>query len=127
MAQAEYAILSLSISQHSWTDIALSVVSVHEQLLGAHNYINRARTEAGVTRGYALISTILNSYATAPVLPFDALALTVFNNLKSSKTRLAMMDLRLASLALSRNPIVVTRNSKDFRRVPGRIIEDWTV
>jgi tRNA(fMet)-specific endonuclease VapC len=126
-AGPEYAVLSLRISKHSWSEVVLSVVSVHEQMLGDHNYINRARTDAGVTRGYSLISTILNSYANAPVLPFDASALAVFNSLKAAKTRLATMDLRLATLALSRKLIVVTRNSKDFGKVPGLVIEDWTV
>ena len=122
----EYAMLSLRISQHSWSDIALSVVSVHEQMLGAHNYINRARSDAGVIRGYLLINTILNSFASAPVLPFDSAALSVFHNLKKSKTRLATMDLRLAATALSRNLIMVTRNSQDFNKVSGLAIEDWT-
>ena len=116
----------LRISQHLWSDIALSAVSVHEQMLGAHNYINRARTDAGVIRSYGIVNIILNSYATAPVLPFDAAALAVFHSLKASKCRLGTMDLRLAALAISRNLIMVTRNRQDFSKVPGLIIEDWT-
>ena len=126
-AGTDYAMLSLRISQHSWSDIALSVVSIHEQMLGAHNYINRARTDAGIIRGYSLVSTILNSYANAPVLPFDALAQTAFLNLKLGNCRLATMDLRLAATALSRNLIMVTRNRQDFCKAPGLIIEDWTI
>ncbi len=39
----EFAALSARISQVSRDDLAFSVVSFHEQVLGAHTYINRAR------------------------------------------------------------------------------------
>lgn len=122
----EYATLVLRISQHSRSDIALSVVSVHEQLIGAHTYINRARVDAGIIRGYDLIGTIVSSYSTAPLLPFDLAAAVVFNSLRASKCRIATLDLRLAAIALSRNLIMVTRNTQDFGKVPGLVVEDWT-
>jgi tRNA(fMet)-specific endonuclease VapC len=37
------------------------------------------------------------------------------------------MDLRLASIALSRNLTVLTRNLRDFTRLPGLKSEDRTV
>ena len=39
-------------------DFALSVVSLHEQVLGAHNFINRARTNTDIIRGYSLLLEI---------------------------------------------------------------------
>jgi hypothetical protein len=43
------------LSQYSPTDFALSIVSFHEQVLGAHNFINRARTNSEIIRGYTLL------------------------------------------------------------------------
>ena len=41
--------------------------------------------------------------------------------------RLAKMDARIAAIALFRGLILLTRNHRDFARVAGLVIEDWTV
>jgi tRNA(fMet)-specific endonuclease VapC len=111
---------------HSPADLAFSVVSFHEQVLGAHTYISRARTTADVTGGYTLLLEILQGFRTAPVLPFDAAAAAVFDDLQAQRVRVATMDLRIAAIALSRGLVLLTRNSRDFPRVPALVTEDWT-
>jgi tRNA(fMet)-specific endonuclease VapC len=41
--------------------------------------------------------------------------------------RVDTMDLRMASIALSRGLVLLTRNAADFAKVPGLVIEDWTL
>ena len=123
----EFARLTLQMSQYSPDDFALSIVSLHEQVLGAHNFINRARTNTDMMRGYALLLEILEGFALAPVLPFDSAAIAAFDEIREQRIRVSTMDLRIAAIAVSRGLILLTRNASDFSRVPGLVTEDWTV
>jgi tRNA(fMet)-specific endonuclease VapC len=116
---AEYAVLTGRIAQHAQSDFALSIVGFHEQVLGAHTVLARARTTADLVRGYRLLSEILNGFLFAPVLPFDAAAGTSFDALKTQRLRVATMDLRIASIAVSRGLVLLTRNAADSGRSQG--------
>jgi len=122
----EFNRLSKRISQYDQIDFALSVVSFHEQLLGAHSYINRAQTSNEMERGYELLLQILQGFAFAPVLPFDAQAIAIFERWREQGVRVSTMDLRIAAIAKSRNLVLLTRNAKDFNKVPDLATEDWT-
>lgn len=74
-----------------------------------------------------MLGRLLSDYSSIEVLPYDSAAATVFDGLVIHRVRIATMDLRIASIALSRGLIMVTRNTGDFSRVPGLVIEDWTV
>lgn len=123
----EYAALLARMAPHSPADFAFSIVSFHEQVLGGHALLNRARTTAHLLRGYAFLLEIFQSYISTPVLPSDAAAAAVFDGLQAQRIRVATMDLRIAAIALSQGPILLTRNVRDFGRVPGLVTEDWTV
>jgi tRNA(fMet)-specific endonuclease VapC len=123
----EFAVLSARIHQVNRSDLAFSVVSFHEQVLGAHAYINRSRSASEVVRGYAMLARVLRQFASAAVLPYDVTAAATFDGLGAHRLRVGVMDLRIASIALSRGFVVLTRNTVDFAKVPGLIIEDWTV
>ena len=123
----EFANLSSRLRQYSPDDFALSIVSFHEQVLGAHTFINRAQSQTKVIRGYILLTETLQGFSTAVVLPFEASEIAVFEQLQTQKIRVSTMDLRIAATALSRDLIVLTRNTRDFNRVPGLSVEDWTI
>ena len=57
----------------------------------------------------------------------DALAAAKFDELRTIKglKKIGRGDLLLASIALAHNALLVSRNLRDFRQVPGLRVENW--
>jgi tRNA(fMet)-specific endonuclease VapC len=123
----EYAQLIARMAQHPPADFVLSVVSFQEQVLGANNYISQARNPVDLIRGYSILDDVLAVFRAMTVLSFDAAAAATYSGLITQRLRVPTMDLRIAAIALSRGSTVLTRNLRDFRRVPNLNAEDWTV
>jgi tRNA(fMet)-specific endonuclease VapC len=117
----------MRLAQYPPTELAFPIISLHEQVIGCYTYIHQARTPEAMVRGYAMLATVLRTFAQAAVLPFDAAAATVYDTLVAQRVRLRRMDLRIAAIALAQGLVVVTRNARDFGRVPGLEVQDWTV
>jgi tRNA(fMet)-specific endonuclease VapC len=123
----EYANLVARAAMCPPSDRGFSIVSFHEQVLGAHSFISRSRTASDTIRGYEYLFEILLAFSSAPVVPFDAAAASVYDDLRRQRVRIPTMDLRIAAIALSRGLILLTRNRRDFGKVPGLVTEDWTL
>jgi tRNA(fMet)-specific endonuclease VapC len=107
--------------------LAVSGTTVEEVLGG---WLHRVRiAEADVDRafGYAQYAASVEALAGWPVLPLPVPALGRFAALNRSRLNIGGNDLRIAAVALEAGGIVVTRDLRDFRRVPGLVCEDWSV
>lgn len=124
---SEYDHLIWRVRQYDPTDFFVSIISFHEQIMGWNAYISQATEPAGVVRGYERLQRVLANFSEAQVLPFDDAAAGVFDALRKQRVRIGTMDLRIASIALSRDMTVLSRNLVDFSRVPGLKVEDWTL
>ena len=60
------------------------------------------------------------------IVDFTLDAYNRYTELRGQRIRIGIQDLRIASIALSINAILVTRNQQDFSRFPGLVWEDWT-
>jgi tRNA(fMet)-specific endonuclease VapC len=114
------------MSRHDRIDFCLSIVSFHEQVLGANNYIAQAKNRQSILRGYELLDQSLLDFDRFRVLPFDERAAVIFEDLRKQRVRIGTMDLRIASIALANDMPVLTRNLADFQQVPQLRVEDWT-
>jgi tRNA(fMet)-specific endonuclease VapC len=122
----EYRAIQANFALHASDEIFLSIVSFHEQVLGAHSYLARARSERDVVHGYSLMADALRVFQSRSVLEMNLAATAALDQLLGSRVRVKAMDLRIAAITLSVGGVLVTRNSRDFSRVPGLVIEDWT-
>jgi tRNA(fMet)-specific endonuclease VapC len=96
-------------------------------MLGSHAYINRARNLDDTVKGYAMMARLVSDFKVLPLVSFDMGAAITFKQLQSQQIQLAKMDARIASIALSRRLILLTRNHRDFCKVRELAIQDWTV
>lgn len=126
-AGKDYSNLSTRMAHYPLSEFAVSIVTFHEQMLGCHAYINRDRTLNDIVKGYEMMARLVNDFKVLPILPFDAGAATTFEQLKTQRIQLAKMDARIAAIARSRGLILLTRNHRDFGKVAGLAIEDWTI
>lgn len=107
-------------------DYGTTIISFDEQTRGWLSDIARLKTEQEIALGYDRLSDLLKLYLTFAVWQYSSEAATVFDALRKNGIRIGAPDLRIASIALATGAVVLTRNRKDFAKVPGLRIEDWT-
>jgi tRNA(fMet)-specific endonuclease VapC len=123
----EYINLSTRMVRYLPSDFAVSIVTFHEQMLGSHAYVNRARNLDDVIRGYTMMERLISDFKVLPLVTFDSGVAKAFNQFHSQRIQLAKMDARIAAIALFHKLILLTRNHRDFSKVTGLLFEDWTV
>lgn len=107
------------------TQIVTSIISYQEQMQGWLACINARDVEQQV-KAYRGLRQQLANYCKIPVLEFDREAAREFQRLKQLRIKIGTMDLKIASIALANQAIVLTRNARDFDRIAGLSTENWT-
>ncbi|NER37809.1 MAG: type II toxin-antitoxin system VapC family toxin [Oscillatoria sp. SIO1A7] len=108
-------------------DIAITIITVEEQMRGRLSAIKRAGSSERVISAYAKLQATVAVLKKFPIIDFDEAAYNCYASLRRQKIRIGSQDLRIGAIALSRNAVVVTRNRRDFGRIPGLLLEDWTI
>ncbi len=106
--------------------VFFSIVSFHEQVLGAHALLNKSNDPTRLPFAYRILERTFSTFQIVPLLPFDEAAAEQFKYLLSLNLRIGKMDLRIAASALTCKLTLVTRNRSDFERIPDLGLEDWT-
>jgi tRNA(fMet)-specific endonuclease VapC len=106
-------------------EIVTTVVSLEEQLRGWLAAINRKQGVHDQTRYYARLAGLIDFYSQWRVLPFDEAAAERFSELRQSRIRIGSMDLKIASITIVCNALLLSANLRDFEKVPGLRLENW--
>ena len=100
-------------------DIALSSLTVAELAWGV--------AKSGSRRNRTALESFIASFT---VLPFDASASFGYGDVRArlhrAGTPIGPIDMLIAAHALSLDFTLVTNNEREFKRVPGLRIENWT-
>src|SRR5215203_4169804 len=107
-------------------DLAVTIISVEEQLSRWYRRLRQTRQPEELARVYDRLTAAVRSLARLPILTFAEPAIHRARALQASRLNVAKMDLCIAAIALEHRAIVVTRNLRDFERVPGLVVEDWS-
>ncbi|MGB4116631.1 MAG: type II toxin-antitoxin system VapC family toxin [Polaromonas sp.] len=107
------------LNRQNDTDIAISTINLFELEYGMGKSDNRIKMDS-------YVATLCRRYA---VLDFDLAASqqagVIRALLDTRGTPIGPYDIQMAGIALSKNLTIVTRNTREFVRVPGLQVENW--
>lgn len=107
-------------NQHA-NQLAISVITLAELIFGAEKSIN-------VNKNLAIVNDFVSRLA---VLPYDEQSAFHYGDIRASLEKKGKVigdnDLHIAAHARSKGLIVVTNNTRVFKRVEGLRTEDWTL
>lgn len=106
--------------------IAVTIITVDEQLTGWYTQLRKARDPVKLARAYNGLFQVVESLKVFTVVPFSLAAAQRYFALRRQLPRLGKMDLAIAATVQEVNGILVTRNWSDFQQVPGLLLEDWS-
>jgi tRNA(fMet)-specific endonuclease VapC len=108
------------LMQHPVSDVGVSSVTVAELHFGVH------RSSQPAQNRHALEQFLIP----LTVLDFDQDAAMSYGltraYLEAQGTPIGSLDTLIAAHALSRNLTLITNNTREFARVPGLMLDDWT-
>jgi len=100
--------------------VAVSTITTAELWHGVENSARKEQNQAALGKFLLPLE----------VLPFDEKAAQAYGNIRYQLERMGKvigaMDLLIAAHAVSSGAVLVSQNLREFQRVPGLKLEDWT-
>lgn len=130
LLQQVHPILTQRVSAVNPDDIGVTVVTVEEQVRGWLNAIRQTSQSSQPERliwAYRGLRDVVMYLSRLNLVHFSEDAYACYLELRRQRIRIGTQDLRIAAIVLAKNSILVTRNQRDFERVPGLAFEDWTI
>jgi len=108
-------------------EIGTTVITIEVQMRGWLQVIARYRDVQQQIAYYDKLIEFVRFFAQWEIVPLHETAVRRFRHLQEARVRIATTDLKIAAIALASGATLLSRNSRDFGRVPGLRVEDWTV
>lgn len=108
-------------------DLATTIITKVELLRGRFDFLLKAATGADLLKAQRWLVRTEALLAELVIVPFDASSALVFDRLRADPRlrKIGRADLLIASIARACRATLVTRNQRDFRRVPELDVTNW--
>lgn len=106
-------------------EVFTTIITSQETAQGWFAWINRQPPGREQVHGYQVYQQSLESLAGLGLLGFDGDAAELFEELNQMRLRIGTMDLKIASICLAHDVLLLSRNLRDFEKVPGLKVENW--
>ena len=125
--QSGNVLLLRNIMRHLRDTLSVSVITIEEQLVGWQSALRQARDDSRREGVYQRMAASVRHLAGWQVLAYPLAAMNRHAAFTRLRLNVGSNDLRIAAIALEFGATVVTRNLRDFRRIPGLVVEDWVI
>jgi tRNA(fMet)-specific endonuclease VapC len=116
-----------AVADHSGDEIVICTVIIDEILSGWYTMLRKAKTTQAQAQVHASLAESFEVLSRFSVIPMTQSSLEAARVLFKTGLNIGNSDLKIAALALELDATVVTNNIRDFSRVPGLKVEDWSV
>ncbi|HZU76821.1 MAG TPA: type II toxin-antitoxin system VapC family toxin [Dehalococcoidia bacterium] len=117
--------MRLAEAARTGEQVAVTIITYEEQMRGWLAYLAKANSQAKQVQAYSKLRRHVESFREIPLVDYDANAARTFEQLRRQGVRIGSMDLKIASIALSLDALLLSRNLRDFNTVPGLRVADW--
>ena len=124
--QQGQAAVARNVQAHPLDKLAVTIISVEQQLTGWYTKLRRAKKPDQMARAYKRMTDAVRFLVRFELLTFSEPAIHQYDSLRATHRRLDKSDLRIAAIVLDQNGTLVTANVRDFQQIPGLILEDWS-
>jgi len=107
--------------------LTTTAINLEEQLRGRLAQIAEAKDGRTKSIGYRFLVDTVMLLSEFTVLQYDVKSDDIYQSLKAQRVRVGTQDLRIASIVLACDGVLLTRNLQDFEKVPGLKIPNWSI
>jgi len=105
--------------------VVTSIISADESLRGWLAYFAKANSPERESEAYYRLNETIDILGELIRLPYDLEAAERFDAFRKAGLQIGSKDLKIACVALEHDAVVLTRNTRDFVKVPGLKFENW--
>lgn len=105
------------------------IIAIEEILRGRLNAIRLSESGQGkldIANSYRVLELTVSAFRGLNVLSYSSSAETLFQEWRQQKVRVSTHDLRIAAICITHGATLVSRNRRDYERVPNLAVEFWS-